>query len=1279
MLALLLLVIYQVKTQTIQSKAIIKEFPSDEDIFSITFQISSTEKINAISIDLKELKCLQTSTITPIFIKQDEPNPYKFTMNFETNTINVYLDLGQVVYSQLEVLFEVTQFYYPTFNENLNYQVRVNNQDIRTFNVMRELRVLDQLSISSGSSITQEYTDLNIQFINTYKNYLYDVIVIKFHPTYVFDIEISSCEGIQNIGKNLHCWTKDTNIYVQQKAEDFVEKSYQKLIKFKLINFLNPYYVGVFYIEVVIQPIQFIDTSIVSSQYFMYYQVKKQKTQQIIVTQQNNYINSFSQIDLIIHTQRFNQYLQLEIYLPNKSSQDLIIKSNDNNMLVELLMNINKSVQLLKLTINEPKTNYDIKLVVENYQNTDIPSQEKGFYFLTEIFDFQEDQLQIQQGKGILNFIPNNIQLITIETANNYITQSTKTIIKFSIDINIKQDSLLLIIFNENLNISEISSLNKIINDNTLSLYGVFNEQKQEYTIEFENIINPIVPCKFNYLDLQIIYLNQVFASNQNQIEIEIIPEIITMNNLNLGYLITNSYTNLNLDINFNLQHQYFTNIEFTFDESNINFNQLTKQIECYFDAVSYICQIHQNKLTIFGLRLIKNSAHLEILYFPYPRSLQSLIINSVRQLNSSIILSQTANVYQIQPIYHREFNKFQISLQSNIKKLQIVPMNIIFIPSQDILNQEYLIIKYDNYLTIEDDSQCQINNDLVNIQCEFTDGQIKIKITSGTLLHSMSYSILINKIKIIREYQTYQLSAFTQNNYLQQQSYYQFKIKQQTQSTEFVDFTFDPLNIDFSSQSNYNLFFENKINIPVNGYLQLSSTQLNIDFLQGQVIQVSGEEDISYTKIIKQNQKYSLQFYFNKEVFSGMHLFRMQNISNPLYQQRKEYYTFELQSYDQYNNLLEFKEYDLYSIFICTQSKCQICNQKEFCDKCETDYILYQGQCLKQCPTKTVLIDNKCQRCNAGSSCLQCSHIDTVLCTRCNDGYDLINGFCIWTTILNSTQNANSSNNTSNNNNNINNNNNTTILTNKTIQQQQIYDIHIFAIIVLSFAIIFILRNIFRKQTDFNNAFLAFSGISDFLLQFTLFAIIMINYTISQSIISLTLCFVTIIQQLYAYQTIKLPLQVDIAYQKCQDRSKLTKIFKFFILFIDWKTIFIHKSGITNSQLFSIHFQGEIKLKRLFNFLFLVKIVINITNLAMLGVILISQNQIAQLIYESIFYNLAMIIIQLNKIYEIKNSLKNDIPIDIMTNKLNQDNENQNQYKNTSKVTPETVIISQN
>ncbi|CAD8146557.1 unnamed protein product [Paramecium pentaurelia] len=1277
MLALLLLIIYQVQTQTIQSKAIVKEFPSDEDLFSITFQIASTEKINTISIDLKELKCLSTSTIIPILIFQNEPNPYQFTMNFESNTISVYMDFGQVIYSQLEVSFEVTQFYYPTFNQNLNYQVRVNNQDIKTFNVIRQQRVLDQLKISSGSSITQQYTDLNIEFINTYKNYLYDVIVIKFNPIYVFDIEISSCKGIQNIGKDLNYWTKDTNIYIQQKTGDFVEKSNQNPIKIKLIDFLNPYYVGIINIEVLIQPIQFIDTQIVSSHDSIYYQVKKQKNQQIIITQQNNYINSISQIDLIIHTQRFNQYLQLEIYLPNKSSQDLIIKSNDNNMQVEILTSVNKSVQLLKLIINEPKTNYDIKLIVENYQNIDIPCQEKGFYFLTEIFDFSDDQLQIQQGKGILNFIPNNIQLISIETTNNYITQSAKTIIKFGIDITIKQDSLLLIIFNENLNISKISTLNQIINDNTISLYGVFNEQKQEYTIEFENIINPIVPCKFNYLDLQIIYLNQAFASNQNQIEIEIIPEIITMNNLNLGYLITNTYTNLNLDINFNLQHQYFTNIEFTFDESNINFNQITKQIECYFDAVSYICQIHQNKLTIFGLRLIKTSAHLEILHFPYPRSLQSLIIKSVRQLNSSIILSETSDVYQIQPIYQREFNKFQISLQSVIKKLQIIPMNIILIPSQDILNQEYLIFKFDNYFTIESDSQCQINNDIVNIECEFTDRQIKILITSGTLIHSMSYSILINKIKVIREYQTLQLSAFTQNNYLQQQSFYQYKIKQLSQSTEFVDFTFDPLNIDFSSQSNYNLFFENAINIPINGYLQLSSTQLSIDFLQGQVIQVSGEEDISYTKIIKQNQKYSLQFYFSKEVYSGMHLFKMQNISNPLYQQRKEYYTFELQSYDQYNNLLEFKEYDLYSIFICPQSKCQICNQQEFCDKCEADYILYQGQCLKQCPTKTVLIDNKCQRCNAGSTCLQCSNIDTVLCTRCNDGYDLINGFCIWTTILNSTQNVNSSNNTSNDN--IHN--DTTILTNKTIQQQQqqIYDIHIFAIIVLSFAIIFILRNIFRKQTDFNNALLAFTGISDFVLSYILFVIIMINYTISQSIISLTLCFVTIIQQLYAYQTIKLPLQIDIAYQKCQDSNRIAKIFKFFVLFIDWKTIFIHKSGITNSQLFSIHFQGEIKLKRLFNFLFLVKIFINITNLAMLGVILISQNQIAQLIYESIFYNLAMIIIQLNKIYEIKNSLKNDIPIDIMTDKLNQDNENQNQFKNTSKVTPETVIISQN
>nr|AHY82555.1 mtA protein [Paramecium tetraurelia]AHY82556.1 mtA protein [Paramecium tetraurelia] len=1274
MLALLLLTIYQVKTLTVQSQAVIKEFNERDDLFSIKFIITSSDKIKTISIDLKELKCLQTSTITPIILNADQQSPYIFTMNFETNTVSVTLDKGQVVYSQLDVLFEITDFYYPTFNQILNYDVRVNNQDINTFQLSRGKRFLNSLQISSGSSVTQEYTDLTIQFQSRYNNHLYDVIVIKFDSTYAFDQTISSCEGIDNIGKNLNCWVKNNNIYIQQSEDDFVEKSKDKLIIFILKGFLNPYYVGTFVIEVVIQPIQFLDTTIVSSNNFFNYQVKNQKKSQIILTQQNNYINSLSQIDFTIHTQRFNQYLQLEIYIPNKSSEDLIITSKDTNMLVEVITIINKSNQLLKLTINQPQTNYDIKLVIENYLNSDIPSQEQCFYFLTEIVDLTDDQLQIQYGKGILNFIPNNIKLLSIDTTNNYITKSAKTIVKFGIDIVLQKDSLLLVKLNENLNTSKISTLNQVLNGNTLSLYGVFAQQQSEYTIEFENIINPIMPSKFSYLDLQIIQLNEVYASNQNQIEIEIVHEIITMSNFNLGYLITNSYTNMNLDINFNLQHPYFTNVEIIFDVSNINFNQLTKQIECYFDTASYTCQIHQNKLTIFGILFTKSSAHLEIQYFPYPRSLQSLIIQSIRQFNNSITLTQSTQAQSTQPVYQREFNQFQISLQSQTRKLQAVPMNIILIPSQDILNQEYLIFKFDNYLEIEGDAICQINNNLVSLQCEFTDGQIKILITSGSLHHSMSYNILITKIKIMREYLTLQMSAFTQNNYLSQQSSFAFKIKQQSQSSEFLEFTFDPINTDFSSQSNYHLFFENAITIPANGYLQLSSTELSIDFLQGQVIQVSGDEDISNIKIFKQNQKYSLLFYFNKEVQSGMHLLKMQNVSNPVYQQRKEYYTFSLQSYDQNNNPLEFKEYDLYSIFVCPQSKCQICNQQEFCDKCEAPYILFQGQCLKQCPNKTVLIGNQCQRCNAGLSCLECSNIDTVLCSRCSDGYDLIDGFCIWTIISNSTQNQNSTNNTSNHNNNTNSNNSTTNLTNTTIKQQQIYDIQIFAIIVLSFAIVFILRNIFRKQTDFNNAFLAFSGIFDLILQFSLFAIILINYSISQSIISLALCFVAIVQQLYAYQIIKLPLQVDIAYQKCQERSRVAKILKVIILFIDWKTIFIHKSGITNSKIFSVHFQDESKLKRIFSFLFLVKIAVNIANLVMLGIILLSQNQIAQLIYESICYNLAMIIIQLNKFYLIKNSLKNDIPIDIMTDQLNQDNENenQNQFKSTSKVTPE-------
>nr|AHY82558.1 mtA protein [Paramecium octaurelia] len=1274
MLALLLLTIYQVKALTVQSQAVIKEHYEGDDLFSIKFKITSSDKMNTISIDLKELKCLQTSIITPIIIKADQQNPYIFAMNFETNTIMVTLDQRQMVYSQLEILFEISEFYYPTFNQNLNYDVRVNNQDINTFQLSRGKRFLSSLQIQSGSSVTQEQTDLNIQFSNSYNNYMYDVIIIKFDSTYAFDQTIQSCEGIENIGKNLNCWVNNNNIYVQQREDDFVQKSKDKLIKFILKGFLNSYFVGTFAIEVVIQPIQFLDTTIISSNNFFNYQVKNQKKSSIILSQQNNYINSLSQIDFTIHTQRFNQYLQLEIYIPNKSSEDLVIKSKDTNMLVEVINIINKSNQLLKLTINQPKTNYDIKLVIENYLNSDIPSQEQCLYFLTEIFDLTDDQLKIQYGKGILNFIPNNIKLISIDTTNNFITKSTKTIVKFGIDIELQKDSLLLIKLNENLNTSKISTLNQVINDNTFSLYGVFAQQKSEYTIEFENIINPILPSKFSYLDLQIIQSNEVFASNQNQIEIEIVHEIITTSNFTLGYLITNSYTNLNLDINFNQQHPYFTNVEIIFDESNIDFNQLTKQIECYFDTASYTCQIHQNKLTIFGILLKKNSAHLEILHFPYPRSLQPLIIQSIRQFNASITLSQSAQAQSTQPTYQREFNQFQISLQSVIRKLQTVPMNIILIPSQDILNQEYLIFKFDNYLEIQGDANCQMNNNLVSIQCEFTDGQIKIQITSGSLLRSMSYNILITKIKVMREYLTLQMSAFTQNNYLSQQSFCAYKIKQQSQSSEFLEFTFDPINTDFSSQSNYHLFFENAITIPVNGYLQLSSTELSIDFLQGQVIQVSGDEDISNTKIFKQNQKYNLLFYFNKEVQSGMHLLKMQNVINPVYQQRKEYYTFSLESYDQNNNLLEFKEYDLYSIFGCPQSKCQICNQQEFCDKCETPYVLYQGQCLKQCPANTVLIGSQCQRCNTGLSCLQCSNIDTVLCSRCSDGYDLINGFCIWTIISNSTQNQNSTNNTNNHNNNTNANNSTTNLTNTTIKQQQIYDIQIFAIIVLSFAIIFILRNIFRKQTDFNNAFLAFSGIFDFVLQFSLFAIILINYSISQSIISLTLCFVAIIQQLYAYQIIKLPLQVDIAYQKCQERSRIAKILKVFILFIDWKTIFIHKSGITNSKLFSVHFQGESKLNRIFNFLFLVKIAINIANLVMLGTILISQHQIAQLIYESIFYHLAMIIIQLNKFYLIKHTLKNDIPIDIMTDQLNQDNENenQNQFKSTAKVTPE-------
>ncbi|CAD8047595.1 unnamed protein product [Paramecium sonneborni] len=1275
MLILLLLVINQVNTQAIESKGVILEQPQSEDLFSIIFEFRSTEKINKLDIYLNKLKCLETSTIIPI-IKNNKPNPYTFELDLKNNILKVYLEIEKNVFSQQEIKFEATQFYYPTYNQTLEYNVLFESKDSIVCQITRNAMLLQSLQITQEISITQDYQDLNIQFINYYKNHLYDVIVIKFIPTYPFDLSFQSCEGIQNIGKNLNCWKNNNNIYIQQKPEDFIEKNNQNLIKLKIKGFLNPYYIGKIKILVLIQPIQFLDTSIISSYFYSQYEVKSQKNKQVQLSQSSKYINSISQIELIINTLRFNKYLQLELYIPNQSTNDLIFKSNDNNMKVNVISTANKEIQLLKLTINEPQTNYDIKLLIENYQNPAIPSEEKCLYFLTETFNTFDDPLQIQYGKGILSFIPNYINLIQIQSTNNYITKSTKATIKFGIDINLSKDCLLNVKFNQNLNTSKISSQNQVVNENTLSLYGVFSEQKSEYTIEFNNIINPIVPSKFNYVDLEIIYFNNIIASNQNQIEVEIIPEILTLKNINLDYIIANSYTTFKLEINFNVQHPYLTNIEIQFDPLNINFNQITKQIQCFLDNQDYICQIHQTKLTIFGVGLTKNSILLEILYFPYPKSIQPLIIESIRQFNNSNILLQTDQTYLIQPKYCREFNQFQIQLQQIIQQQELVPINIGIMPSQDILENEFLIFVFDNNMIIENDVQCQINSYLVNIECELKNEQIKIKIVSGSLIHNMSYSILINKVKILGNLINFKLSAFTQNNFLQQQSQYTHVKKQQSQSSEFLEFTFDPIDSEYSAQSSYNLFFENAINIPAQGYLKLSAAELNINFLSGQVIKVSGNEDILNQKIIKQDQKYSLLFYFEKEVFSGMHLFRLQNISNPLYKQKKDYYNFQLESYDQNNNLLEYKQYDLYFIFVCPQSKCLICNQQDYCDKCDADYVLYQGQCLKECPIQTVLINNQCQRCNSGASCLVCSNVDTVLCIKCNDGYDLINGFCIWTTYLNQTQSQNPSNNITNNSN-VYFNKNTTIQTNQTIQTQLIFDVHIFAIIVLSSAIIFILRNIFQKKTDFQNAYLAFSGLSDFALQFISFLIIIINYTIFQSIISLTLCFLTIFQQLYAYKTIKHQLQVDSSYQKYLD-SRFAQILRFLTLYIDWKVIFIHKSSITNSKLFSIEFQNEIRILRLIFFFFLIKISINIVNLGMLGIILITQDQIAQLIYESIFYNLAMILIQLNKMYQIKLTLKNYNHQDILIDQINIEQNNQEQQKITAKVTPESMIIQQ-
>ena len=71
----------------------------------------------------------------------------------------------------------------------------------------------------------------------------------------------------------------------------------------------------------------------------------------------------------------------------------------------------------------------------------------------------------------------------------------------------------------------------------------------------------------------------------------------------------------------------------------------------------------------------------------------------------------------------------------------------------------------------------------------------------------------------------------------------------------------------------------------------------------------------------------------------------------------------------------------------------CAVVSSNTSCTICGAGYILYQGQCISQCPNGFYPIQGSCNRCP--QNCTSCSS-NPNSCTACTNGTYLYNGNCI-------------------------------------------------------------------------------------------------------------------------------------------------------------------------------------------------------------------------------------------------------------------------------------------
>ena len=72
----------------------------------------------------------------------------------------------------------------------------------------------------------------------------------------------------------------------------------------------------------------------------------------------------------------------------------------------------------------------------------------------------------------------------------------------------------------------------------------------------------------------------------------------------------------------------------------------------------------------------------------------------------------------------------------------------------------------------------------------------------------------------------------------------------------------------------------------------------------------------------------------------------------------------------------------------------CLSCLDENNCFVCKSNYILFDNQCLSNCPNNFVEVDSSCKKC--GDNCLTCQTSNLQKCLSCKDGLYLYNNTCV-------------------------------------------------------------------------------------------------------------------------------------------------------------------------------------------------------------------------------------------------------------------------------------------